>query len=179
MLPIRNMFSKESPATRRFYGSPPRAAVSEHPRLRRPKPYTMPSPGAKTLYLNLTCFGGADLFFQADGKDFGDVIYALKSKKNNLLLKLESCLNRDPATGVYFYGQPKTALDMLELTADDREMLLEELLSSGMFDKIIVDADFSFRADGLLSARVADKWILVYRRFGLPQTPKSPVPIKL
>lgn len=115
--------------------------------------------GLKALYLNLTCFGGADLFFQADGKDFGDVIYALKSKKNNLLLKLESCLNRDPATGVYFYGQPKIALDMLELTADDREMLLEELLSSGMFDKIIVDADFSFRADGLLSARVADKWI--------------------
>ena len=46
------------------------------------------------------------------------IIFALKSKKTNLSMKMESCVKQDPR-GVYFYSQSKVALDMLELGADE------------------------------------------------------------
>lgn len=96
----------------------------------------------KVLYLNLERYGSSDVFFSGEGQfDFSDVIYALKSRKTNLPLKLESCVKQDPR-GVFFYSQPKLALDLLELHSDEAVCLLSELKASGIYDHIIVDADF-------------------------------------
>lgn len=47
--------------------------------------------GANPLYLNLEKFGVSDSFFSGEGFfTFSDIIYALKSKKVNLAMKLES-----------------------------------------------------------------------------------------
>lgn len=105
--------------------------------------------GKKTLYLNLEKFGSADSFFSAEGQfDMSDIIYALKSKKANLALKLESCVKQDPR-GVYFYSQSKIALDMLELKVDDIIRLISEIRLTGSYNVIILDLDFSFDADML------------------------------
>ena len=70
--------------------------------------------GKKVLYLNLEPFGSSDNFFSAEGQfDMSDIIYALKSAKANLTLKLESCVKQD-ATGVNFFSASKVALDMQE-----------------------------------------------------------------
>ena len=75
--------------------------------------------GKRTLYLNFERFGSSDAFFAAEGQfDMSGIIFALKSKKTNLSMKMESCVKQDPR-GVYFYSQSKVALDMLELGADD------------------------------------------------------------
>ncbi len=98
--------------------------------------------GMKTLYLNLELYGSADVFFSADGQfSMTDVIFALKSKKTNLALKLESCVKQDNR-GVYFYSQSQLALDMLELTSEEITTLISELSSSGQYDYIILDCDF-------------------------------------
>ena len=74
--------------------------------------------GKKTLYLNLEQFGSSDNFFDAEGQfDMSDVIFAIKSKKANLPIKLESCVKVDPR-GVYFFSETKNAMDMLELEID-------------------------------------------------------------
>lgn len=105
--------------------------------------------GKKTLYLNLEKFGSADSFFSSEGQfDMSDIIYALKSKKANLALKLESCVKQDPR-GVYFYSQSKIALDMLELKVDDIIRLISEIRLTGSYNVIILDLDFSFDADML------------------------------
>lgn len=105
--------------------------------------------GKKTLYLNLEKFGSADSFFSAEGQfDMSDIIYALKSKKANLALKLESCVKQDPR-GVYFYSQSKIALDMLELKVEDILRLISEIRLTGSYNVIILDLDFSFDADML------------------------------
>ena len=105
--------------------------------------------GKKTLYLNLEKFGSADSFFSAEGQfDMSDIIYALKSKKANLALKLDSCVKQDPR-GVYFYSQSKIALDMLELKVDDIIRLISEIRLTGSYNVIILDLDFSFDADML------------------------------
>lgn len=92
--------------------------------------------GKKTLYLNLEKYGSSDSFFSAEGQfDMSDIIFALKSKKANLSLKLESSVKQDNS-GVYFYSQTKVALDMLELSADDILHLISELKLTGSYDYI-------------------------------------------
>ncbi len=105
--------------------------------------------GKKTLYLNLEKFGSSDSFFSAEGQfDMSDIIFALKSKKTNLALKLESCVKQDPR-GVYFYSQSKIALDMLELSNDDILRLINELKLTGSYNAIILDLDFSIEREAL------------------------------
>lgn len=99
--------------------------------------------GKKALYLNLEKFGSADVFFQAEGNaGLGDVIYAIKSRKGNLSMKLESTVKCD-VSGVYFYSPTKMALDIAELNADEIQQIISALKVSGGYDYIILDLDFS------------------------------------
>jgi len=101
----------------------------------------------RVLYLNLEQFGSADAFFDADGMfDMSDIIYALKSKKANLSMKLESCVKQNEK-GVHFYSQPKVALDMLELSQEDVSRLISELKITGSYDYIVIDMDFDMSRD--------------------------------
>lgn len=96
----------------------------------------------RVLYLNLEKSGSSDCFFEGEGMfDMSDIIYAIKSKKANLVMKLESCVKQDNS-GVFFYSQPKNVLDMLELTDEDIMGLISELKITGSYDYIIVDLDF-------------------------------------
>lgn len=105
--------------------------------------------GKKVLYLNLEKFGSSDVFFSGEGQfDMSDVIYALKSKKANLAMKLESSVKQD-ASGVYFYSSSKIALDILELSFDDISRLLHELKLIGSFDIIVLDIDFALDKETL------------------------------
>lgn len=117
--------------------------------------------GSSALYLNLELFGASDVFFDAEGK-FGmsDIIYALKSKKVNLSMKLESCIKQD-ANGVSFFSQSKEALDMLEMKSEDIIQLLEALKNSGSYDYIIVDYDFGLNKDARTIYKLADAIVWV------------------
>ncbi len=98
--------------------------------------------GKKTLYLNLEKYGSSDSFFSAEGQfDMSDIIFALKSKKANLSMKLESCVKQD-YSGVYFFSQTKVALDMLELDSEDILHLISELKLTGSYDYIVLDTEF-------------------------------------
>lgn len=116
------------------------------------------SQGKKTLYLNLEKYGSADLFFRGQGQmDMSDIVYAIKSKKGNTRMKLESCVKQDNS-GVCFYSAPKIALDMLELSAEDIQQLLKELVG---YDYIIADMDFSLSKDTLSIWRQATAVVMV------------------
>lgn len=107
------------------------------------------SKGQKTLYLNFEHFGSSDAFFSAEGQfDISDIIFALKSKKANLSMKMESCVKQDQR-GVYFYSQSKVALDMLELGTDEIIRLITEAKLSGSYSYIILDLDFGIDKETL------------------------------
>lgn len=98
--------------------------------------------GKKVLYLNLERFGDSTIFFHAEGKgDFGDIIYAIKSKKGNLYLKLESIVKQD-SSGVFFYSPTKMALDMAELNSGEICKLISDIKKFCDYDYIILDSDF-------------------------------------
>ena len=119
------------------------------------------SKGKRVLYLNFEHFGSSDIFFKAEGQfDMSDIVFALKSKKVNLAMKLESCVKM-AESGVFFYSESKIALDMMELTSEDIIKLLTELRFVGSYDYIIVDTDFSIDRNALEIYRNVDTivWI--------------------
>lgn len=150
--------------------------------------------GKKTLYLNLEKFGSANAFFTAEGQfDMSDIIFALKSKKANLAMKLESCV-KQAENGVFFYSQSKIALDMMELNTEDITRLISELQLTGSYDYIVVDTDFSIDREALKIYRKAHTvaWvgdgselsnIKLFRAFNalstLEQNADSPIPNRM
>lgn len=103
--------------------------------------------GKRTLYLNLEMFGSADVFFSAEGQfNMSDIIFALKSKKANLTMKLESSVKQD-VSGVFFFSQTNVALDMLELNTEEKIRLLQEIKLTDSYDYLILDVDFSLLKD--------------------------------
>lgn len=105
--------------------------------------------GKKVLYLNLEQFGAAETFFSGEGQ-FGlsDVVFAVKSKKANLSLKMESYIKVDPF-GVYFFSSAKNPLDVIEINCEDIKDLIASIKSTGSYDIIVVDADFSISTESI------------------------------
>lgn len=117
--------------------------------------------GKKTLYLNLEKFGSSDVFFSGEGQfDMSDIIFALKSKKANLAIKLESCVKQD-SSGVYFYSQTKVALDMLELNVENITELINEVKITGSYDYIVLDLDFTMNKEmrKILTQALSIVWV--------------------
>lgn len=105
--------------------------------------------GKKTLYLNLEKFGCADEFFTAEGQyDMSDIIFALKSKKTNFSMKLESCVKQN-SHGVFFYSKSKSALDMLELSSSEIVHMLTQIKILGMYEYVILDMDFGLDKESM------------------------------
>ena len=117
--------------------------------------------GRKTLFLTYDSFGSTDLFFTGDGQStISDLIFALKSKKGNLAMKMESYVKRDPSN-VCFFSKAKYTLDMLELNNDEKLFLLEELKLLGSYDDIVLDLSFGLDKDHLAFYKKAHDIIMV------------------
>lgn len=79
------------------------------------------------------------LYFTGEGTmSFSDVIYALKSRKSNLLIKIESTLKTDPS-GVDFFSDCRNAFDMIELKDDEIVSLIQAIGQVGEYEEIVVD----------------------------------------
>ena len=105
--------------------------------------------GEKGIYLNLEQCGTTDVFFQAEGNaTMSDVIYSLKSRKANLLLKLESCIKQSQE-GVSYFSSTKVALDILEISYADIDTLIGNIQGMDNYDEIIVDLPFSLEIEKL------------------------------
>lgn len=95
--------------------------------------------GKRVLFICYEDFGAADLFFKGEGQfDMSDVIFALKSKKSNLALKLESYVRKD-IRGVHFFAKAKIALDMIAFSHEERLQIINELRMCSSYDHIVVD----------------------------------------
>lgn len=117
--------------------------------------------GEKVIYVNLEKNGDPDIFFNGEGQfTLGDVIYALKSKKQNLTIKIESSLKKS-VEGVEYLAAPKIALDFLELQISEIKTLLNEILTSFDYDYIIVDCRSEYDELSKMVWNMADKVIVV------------------
>lgn len=117
--------------------------------------------GKKVLYLSLETNGAQDVFFDgAKQHSFSDIIYLLKSKKINIALRAESIVQKD-ASGVYYFGQCRSILDMEELNKDDMQDLIREICMLGDYEYVVLDFSMHFTASHLYIAECLDAVITV------------------
>lgn len=115
----------------------------------------------KVLYLNLQKLSGADMYFTGEGqRGMTDLILALQDSDASLRLQLQSWVRED-TTGVCFFAQAKTALDMMELDAECTLRLLSELKKHSDYDYVILDADLTLDPESLEVYKVADEIVMV------------------
>ena len=116
--------------------------------------------GRKTLFLNLKQFGNIENIFEASGKgSFTDAIFAIKSRKVNMTLKLESIVKQSD-DGVYFYDRCRDVLDYTEINLDELETLLDEMSGSFGYHNIVVVTDFYF-CDSLIYLMEQAKEVII------------------
>lgn len=115
----------------------------------------------RVVYLNLEILGSSDIFFQGEGQGtFEDVIYSVKSKKGNLYMKLESAVRQDE-TGVFFFSETPTALDMKELKIDEIKRIITELKMSCGYDCVVIDMNFSLEKGKMELLSECDEIVMV------------------
>ncbi len=119
------------------------------------------SRGKQVLYLNLEPAGMSTDFFSGAGDYFfDDIIFALKSQRADLRLKLESAVRTD-ASGVHFFAPCTKGLYMLELNHADQMRLLETLAGGMGYDAVILDMNFQISMEFLKLAEKMSRIILV------------------
>ncbi|MBD5453556.1 MAG: AAA family ATPase [Lachnospiraceae bacterium] len=93
----------------------------------------------KILYISLENIGAMQLAFEGENKaGLDEVIFALKSRRKTLELKLASAVSRDKS-GVYFLEECRNALDVMELSGENLKELLTTLGQMREYDKVILD----------------------------------------
>lgn len=100
--------------------------------------------GNPVFYLNLEKLGNAGLYLQGAGTtlSMSDVLFHIKSKNNNIIMKMESAVQRD-ASGVEFFAPYNNPNDALEMTADDQEMLVKSVANMKDYRYLVIDMDLS------------------------------------
>lgn len=117
--------------------------------------------GKKVLYISFEKCAMTDQFFTAaDEANFSDVIYLLKSKKGNLVSRIENIVQKDNS-GVYFFNPCRTVFDMNELTKTDIETLIKEICALGSYEFIIMDAPTEYDEISYFLCDYADNILLV------------------
>lgn len=93
----------------------------------------------KVLYINLEDIGLCGGVFTGENTSgFDEIVYAIKSRRNTLGLKLESAVSRD-RSGTYYFRECTNPMDLQTLSAEDIRELLRAIEASGVYDKVIID----------------------------------------
>ena len=115
--------------------------------------------GKKVVYISFDPFSSVTGFFDAEGRStFSDVVFAIKSNRTNLEMKIETYVRQD-ATGVYYFEDSPNALDVMELDIKEKSDLIEALKT--VFDYVVIDEKFSIDKQGISMARNAEQIVLV------------------
>ena len=113
------------------------------------------------LYVSMENIPSTEIIFNGEGKyNLTDVVYAVKSKRSNLSMKLESFAITDSANVDYF-SAPKNPMDIHEMNEEDVEVLISELKTMGLYDFIVIDADFNINRTFKKIIECSDKTVLV------------------
>lgn len=115
----------------------------------------------KALYVSLDPFANPDLLLHGEGSyNFDDILFAIKRRMVNLSLKLESYIKQDPS-GVDYFSASTNAMDMVTITKDDLQTLIQGLNDMNHYDYILFDMPFSFSKECMSVFNQADRVIFV------------------
>lgn len=101
--------------------------------------------GKKVCYLNWEDFGNTAMYFEEEVKySMSDVLFAVKSKKANVAMKLESFLQLH-SSGVEYFASCKNPHDIFSMTENDVETIMQEFVFAKEYEYVVIDMNFSMR----------------------------------
>ena len=117
--------------------------------------------GKKVLYLNMEDFGTTTCYFQGQGTSgLDDLILALRMKNANVAAKIKNTVRID-ASGVCFVESSKNPNDILALSPDNIETLLQEIAGLKEYDHVIVDVSMTTSERTIAFLKLANRVYLV------------------
>lgn len=115
----------------------------------------------KVLYLNLENLGSCGIVFPGESKSgLDELVYALKSRRNTLELKIESSVSRD-GMGAYFFKECANPMDLQTLSAEDIQDLLKAVEASRVYDKVIIDLGNGVQDKEIAAMSMANRVALI------------------
>lgn len=115
----------------------------------------------KVLYLNLEDLGSCEKSFAGECKSgLDELVFAAKSRRNTLGLKVESSVSRDES-GTYYFKECANPMDLQSLSPEDIKELLKAVAASKAYDKVIIDLGNGLRDKEIAVLSMANRIIMV------------------
>ena len=104
--------------------------------------------GSEVLYLNLEDVQSTNIYFQKNkDSSFSELIYYIKEKEENFTAKFIELVDKDQRTGVAFFNETESILDIEDLNKGEMKWMIEKLLSLNMYKYIIIDTASKFNSE--------------------------------
>ena len=119
--------------------------------------------GLEVFYLNLELINTNPFLFNVeDQSSSSPLLYYLKSNKDQLSSKLEDMIVVDNDTSIPFFYFLPSAEEMIDLTEQEIQLLIEQLIKLETYDYIVVDLDSSINSTVLTALKKSDHvlWLL-------------------
>jgi cellulose biosynthesis protein BcsQ len=111
----------------------------------------------KVLYISLEAYSALSIFHQHESsRGVIYLLYLIKSKLPNLMLKLNTIINTDSNTNVSFLEREKNVLEYKDIKIEDFTMLSDFLKNQSDFEAVILDLDSSMNEMTLGAFKVSD-----------------------
>lgn len=96
----------------------------------------------RTLFLSLEELASYSQLLDCNSNnDFSDLIYYIKQKNKNLLLKIEGLKNNDINSGLHYFSPPLCYEDVQQVSVDEWIHLIQYLKEKSSYERIILDFD--------------------------------------
>lgn len=124
---------------------------------------TISNEGHQVFYLNLELIQSTPIIFDTEGKDtIAPLLYYIKTGSDQLLEKIESFISIDDHTGVHYLNFPISAEEMQDISSEELELLISNLVDLGKYHYLIIDLESSLNHKVLTALDRSDRvlWLL-------------------
>lgn len=97
--------------------------------------------GYQVTYMNMEQFPGLRSFFEGSNGGVSDLIYAVRSKKGNVDMKVQGLLNKEE-DGMFYVRPATCVLDLMEICDDDMQKMTAAVIKATNCDFLIIDTDY-------------------------------------
>jgi cellulose biosynthesis protein BcsQ len=120
--------------------------------------------GASVFYLNLELMNSTPMFFAGDEESdvSSQVLYYAKANPKQLVSKIESLKKHDAYSKIDYFDLAVNAEEMLDLSEQDVEQLIDGLINTENYNYIVIDLDDAFddRVKAALKSSSRIFWLL-------------------
>lgn len=118
----------------------------------------------KTLYVNLELFQAPPVCGKSGEEDIsGELLYRIKTESDELMQHLERAIRFDPVTQAFYLPSFWHMQNRLELGRQETGKLLDLLVASGRYDRIVLDLDSAPHESTITALEKSDRiyWLLL------------------